>query len=218
MYGCPTIHFWTCGCLALIPTVRWQRCEWRWSNSLSYTAKLPRARMQILDVQLTSRSYKVVFYHFTISPFSTTWPDWIMDVIIPLRHLARRNRIEYLTSFVEYVWLDPHSKGMVSKDWQALSTAGQLEYNPEQRLGRCLLHLLLLPKPIFQPHPEYLAELSVFFNETIGYWHNRIGFIKHSDQGDDIFVHESGLMDDIRENDKVSFDVEKGLKGWMQLM
>lgn len=47
-----------------------------------------------------------------------------------------------------------------------------------------------------------------FFNNSKGF-----GFIKPSDQGDDIFVHESGLMDDIRENDKVSFDVEKGLKG-----
>ncbi len=47
-----------------------------------------------------------------------------------------------------------------------------------------------------------------FFNNTKGF-----GFIKPSDQGEDIFVHESGLVDDIRENDKVKFDVENGRKG-----
>ncbi len=47
-----------------------------------------------------------------------------------------------------------------------------------------------------------------FFNNAKGF-----GFIKPSDQGEDIFVHESGLIDDIRENDKVKFDVERGRKG-----
>jgi len=47
-----------------------------------------------------------------------------------------------------------------------------------------------------------------FFNNTKGF-----GFIKPSDASEDIFVHESGLIDDIRENDKVQFDVEPGKKG-----
>ena len=47
-----------------------------------------------------------------------------------------------------------------------------------------------------------------FFNETKGF-----GFIKPSDSGDDIFVHSSGLIDEIRENDQVEFDVEEGKKG-----
>jgi len=29
----------------------------------------------------------------------------------------------------------------------------------------------------------------------------------------DIYVHERGLLDDIKENDKVSYEEEKGLKG-----
>ncbi len=47
-----------------------------------------------------------------------------------------------------------------------------------------------------------------FFNETKGF-----GFIKPDDGGEDIFVHASGLIDQIRENDKVKFNVERGKKG-----
>ena len=47
-----------------------------------------------------------------------------------------------------------------------------------------------------------------FFNETKGF-----GFIKPDDSGEDIFVHSSGLIDEIRENDKVEYDMEKGKKG-----
>jgi cold shock protein len=47
-----------------------------------------------------------------------------------------------------------------------------------------------------------------FFNNAKGF-----GFIKPSDSNEDIFVHESGLIHEIRENDKVRFDVEKGKKG-----
>lgn len=47
-----------------------------------------------------------------------------------------------------------------------------------------------------------------FFNSTKGF-----GFIKPSDATEDVFVHESGLIDDIRENDKVKFELEQGKKG-----
>ncbi|OJV16463.1 MAG: cold-shock protein [Dyadobacter sp. 50-39] len=47
-----------------------------------------------------------------------------------------------------------------------------------------------------------------FFNETKGF-----GFISPEDGGDDIFVHVSGLTDQIRENDSVSYEVENGRKG-----
>ena len=47
-----------------------------------------------------------------------------------------------------------------------------------------------------------------FFNDAKGF-----GFIKPSDSGEDIFVHSSGLIDEIRENDKVEFEVENGRKG-----
>lgn len=47
-----------------------------------------------------------------------------------------------------------------------------------------------------------------FFNEAKGF-----GFITPSDSKTDIFVHVSGLLDEIRENDKVTYEVESGKKG-----
>ena len=47
-----------------------------------------------------------------------------------------------------------------------------------------------------------------FFNETKGF-----GFIKPTDAQEDLFVHSSGLIDSIRENDKVEFETERGKKG-----
>ena len=47
-----------------------------------------------------------------------------------------------------------------------------------------------------------------FFNNTKGF-----GFIKADDSNEDIFVHSSGLIDEIREDDRVQFEVEQGKKG-----
>jgi CspA family cold shock protein len=47
-----------------------------------------------------------------------------------------------------------------------------------------------------------------FFNGTKGF-----GFITPEDGGADVFVHSTGLIDQIRENDKVTYDVEQGKKG-----
>ena len=49
-----------------------------------------------------------------------------------------------------------------------------------------------------------------FFNETKGF-----GFISQTNGNDDVFVHNSGLMDNVRENDNVTFDIERGQKGLM---
>jgi cold shock protein len=46
-----------------------------------------------------------------------------------------------------------------------------------------------------------------FFNETKGF-----GFIKE-EGGQEIFVHVTGLKEEIRENDEVVFEVEEGKKG-----
>ncbi|MGM0622315.1 MAG: cold-shock protein [Bacteroidota bacterium] len=47
-----------------------------------------------------------------------------------------------------------------------------------------------------------------FFNETKGF-----GFIKDNESSKEYFVHSSGLQDNIREDDEVTFDLEEGKKG-----
>jgi CspA family cold shock protein len=47
-----------------------------------------------------------------------------------------------------------------------------------------------------------------FFNNQKGF-----GFISQNDTRTDVFVHSTGLIDTIRENDKVTFEVENGKKG-----
>ena len=47
-----------------------------------------------------------------------------------------------------------------------------------------------------------------FFNREKGF-----GFIKHDDSNQETFVHESGLIHEIHENDTVQFNVEQGKKG-----
>jgi CspA family cold shock protein len=47
-----------------------------------------------------------------------------------------------------------------------------------------------------------------FFNETKGF-----GFIKDKDSDKEYFVHATGLIDKIRENDEVTFEITEGRKG-----
>lgn len=47
-----------------------------------------------------------------------------------------------------------------------------------------------------------------FFNESKAY-----GFIKDQKTQESVFVHINGLLEPVRENDKVTFEVEKGQKG-----
>lgn len=47
-----------------------------------------------------------------------------------------------------------------------------------------------------------------FFNESKGY-----GFIKDEETNDEYFVHANGLVDEIRQDDEVIFDLEEGRKG-----
>jgi cold shock protein len=47
-----------------------------------------------------------------------------------------------------------------------------------------------------------------FFNESKGY-----GFIKDTSNNKEYFVHVSGLKDEVREADKVTFDLQEGKKG-----
>lgn len=47
-----------------------------------------------------------------------------------------------------------------------------------------------------------------FFNESKGY-----GFIKDLDSQESVFVHMKGVLDRIKENDKVTFEIENTPKG-----
>lgn len=47
-----------------------------------------------------------------------------------------------------------------------------------------------------------------FFNDSKGF-----GFIVDEESNQDIFVHVSGLVDEIRENDRVQYETEMGKKG-----
>ena len=47
-----------------------------------------------------------------------------------------------------------------------------------------------------------------FFNEAKGF-----GFIKDTNSSTEYFVHISGLVDRINENDEVTFDIAEGRKG-----
>ncbi len=47
-----------------------------------------------------------------------------------------------------------------------------------------------------------------FFNVTKGF-----GFIKVDDSNEEVFVHVTGLVDEIKDEDKVSFDISEGRKG-----
>jgi cold shock protein len=47
-----------------------------------------------------------------------------------------------------------------------------------------------------------------FFNASKGY-----GFIKDDQSGQEVFVHVSGLIDEVQENDTVTYEVKEGKKG-----
>lgn len=70
--------------------------------------------------------------------------------------------------------------------------------------------------PIYKTYIAHLSNNSTMQKEgTVKFFNNLkgFGFISQNDTKTDVFVHSSGLIDQIRENDKVSFDVEHGKKG-----
>ena len=47
-----------------------------------------------------------------------------------------------------------------------------------------------------------------FFNQTKGF-----GFVREADSEQEYFVHVTGLIDEVRENDKITFELKEGKKG-----
>lgn len=58
------------------------------------------------------------------------------------------------------------------------------------------------------PKPVMYKGTVKFFNQTKGF-----GFIIESGSRQEIFVHVSGLVDEIRQGDNVTFDTQRGKKG-----
>ena len=55
---------------------------------------------------------------------------------------------------------------------------------------------------------ERITGVVKFFNTEKGF-----GFIKHDDSDKETFVHVSGLINDVKEGDKVEFELQNGKKG-----
>ena len=65
-----------------------------------------------------------------------------------------------------------------------------------------------IPKRIEEEFDPIRKGKVAFFDDSKGY-----GFIRDLDTDDKYFVHVSGLIDEIEENDSVTFELEKGMKG-----
>ncbi len=65
-----------------------------------------------------------------------------------------------------------------------------------------------VPKRIVEPSSKIKTGRVEFFNDSKGF-----GFIKELETQEKYFVHVHGLIDEIREGDKVSFELEQGMKG-----
>ena len=65
-----------------------------------------------------------------------------------------------------------------------------------------------VPKGSRHENPSMKKGKVAFFNTEKGY-----GFIMDSVTSEKYFVHVNGLIDQIKENDTVTFELERGLKG-----
>lgn len=65
-----------------------------------------------------------------------------------------------------------------------------------------------VPKREEDPEDAFRQGKISYFNDAKGY-----GFIKDLDTQENVFVHINALSEAVKENDKVSFEVEKGPKG-----
>ncbi len=65
-----------------------------------------------------------------------------------------------------------------------------------------------VPKKEDKEVPTEMQGKVSYFDDSKGF-----GFIIDSQTQEKYFVHVSGLIDEIRENDKVSYELQRGLKG-----
>lgn len=65
-----------------------------------------------------------------------------------------------------------------------------------------------VPKTIHEEVDPIHNGKVAFFNDSKGY-----GFINDTNTQEKFFVHANGLIDEIEEGDKVTFELERGMKG-----
>lgn len=65
-----------------------------------------------------------------------------------------------------------------------------------------------IPKRIEEEFDPIHKGTVAFFNDSKGF-----GFINDSNSQEKYFVHANGLLELIKENDKVQFELERGMKG-----
>ena len=67
----------------------------------------------------------------------------------------------------------------------------------------------------FKPYIYNIYNILIMSNGTVKFFNNSkgFGFITPEEDGKDVFVHVNGLVDEINEGDKVSYDVEESPKG-----
>ena len=65
-----------------------------------------------------------------------------------------------------------------------------------------------IPKKSESDEPEIRTGKVAFFNDAKGF-----GFINDSASGEKYFVHINGCIDQVVENDSVTYDLERGMKG-----
>ena len=90
---------------------------------------------------------------------------------------------------------------------------GNISSTPPDPLKRSVIKSEDIQIGISRQEPVDPADLIkkgtvTFFNDSKGY-----GFIKDHDTQDSVFVHINGLVDRIKEGDKVTFETEMGQKG-----
>jgi len=120
--------------------------------------------------------------------------------------------LSYWSGFWRYRTLKENAKNVTKDTWKWYSRAGYTNgaiTNHNKFFKKYFRFISDLPLPSRLLIIFSMQEGTIkFFNETKGF-----GFIKPDNGGQDIFVHVSGLIDEVRENDRVSFEVQNGKKG-----
>lgn len=82
--------------------------------------------------------------------------------------------------------------------------------DPNKKRTVELEHIIVgIPKQDKMERPDPIRKgVVTFFNESKGF-----GFIKDSETGQSVFVHVRNLLEEIKENNLVNYEVEAGPKG-----